>query len=87
MPPEVKDALRAAEPQAVAKLVELVSDPDPAIALKASLAVIERVRGPVTQKMQLEHSLGDLTDEQLEARFRLITASTSVASPPKAGES
>lgn len=40
--------------------------------LKAASIVRNEVCGPVTQK--LEHSFSDMTDEQLEAKYRALTA-------------
>lgn len=43
---EVREALEAATPRAVARLVALIDDDDPRIALRAAEVVLERVLGP-----------------------------------------
>jgi hypothetical protein len=40
--------------------------------LKAAVHLREEICGPMKQKV--EHSFGDMTDEQLEARYRALTA-------------
>lgn len=54
VPPEVKEILSAGCPRAAQRLVELVEDPDPAVAIKAIQLVIERVHGKAIQT--LEHA-------------------------------
>lgn len=57
VPPEVKAILSAACPRAAERLVELIEDPDPSVALKAAQVVIERIHGKPVQA--LEHSGAD----------------------------
>lgn len=48
-PPEIREALQAGSLKAAQRLVALVSDPDPRIALAASVAVLDRVLGRPAQ--------------------------------------
>lgn len=50
-PPDVRDALIAACPRAVARLIELLDSDDERIALRASEVVIERCLGKVPQPL------------------------------------
>lgn len=52
--------------------------------LKAATRVREEVGGPLTQKV--EHSFSELTDEQLEARYRALVAEVGPASDPEPAE-
>lgn len=82
--PNVKEALSAASPVAAARLIQLVRSDDEDVALKASMAVLDRVYGKPTQKVEVKE-LDSLTDEQLEARYRALvsSATTTATEPPK----
>jgi hypothetical protein len=85
--PDVKEALAAASPLAAQRLVQLVKSDDEDVALKASMALLDRVYGKPSQPV--EHSgLGELTDEQIEARYQaLLSQGTATATKsPEPGE-
>lgn len=52
IPAEVKEALAAACPHAVERLIQFVDNPDPKIALAACERVVERVLGRVPLPLQ-----------------------------------
>lgn len=52
-PPEIREALQAGSLAAAQRLVALVADPDPRIALAASVAVLDRVLGKPAQALEV----------------------------------
>ena len=52
-PPEIREALQAGSLAAAQRLVGLVADPDPRIALAASVAVLDRVLGKPAQALEV----------------------------------
>ncbi len=57
--PDIKAALKAATPQAVARLVELIYAEDESVALKACIEIINRELGKTVEKHELELSIAD----------------------------
>lgn len=66
--PDVREALTAACPAAVRRLVELSESDDEHVALKASAEIVERNLGKSVQPL-LHQGLEHLSDAELEAKL------------------
>ena len=57
MPAEIRQALEAATPRAVAKLIELLDDEDPRVALVACREVLDRSLGKASQAVMVDATM------------------------------
>ena len=79
MPAAIREALEAATPKAVAKLVELMDDMDPRVALVACREIMDRTLGKASQAVivdaapvetdwaRVQQAIAQLTVQHLEA--------------------
>jgi hypothetical protein len=68
---------REATPKALRALKLALKDPEKSVA--AAKVLLEFGWGKPTQSVSVEHSLSDMTDEQLEARYRELIAKAEAA--------
>lgn len=54
--------------------------------MKAAELLMAYAHGRPTQHVDATHSLAEMTDEQLEARYRSVIAAASATRPPESGE-
>jgi hypothetical protein len=67
MPPEIREALKAATPRAVERLVELMESEDERVALTASETVLSRVYGKPVQATEAKIETTDVSALHLRA--------------------
>lgn len=80
VPDEVKQAFDEMTPRAVAKLSELIDDPDADIALKAVIHVLDRRLGKPRQAIDVT----DMTDEQVREELRRVLRESGLSDEAEA---